>query len=77
MCAVVSAVSGLKQASDAVTDKMIVGVSCAVLVLLFAFQYLGTNKVMEWVPILSAWDLRCWQLATMSVRPNPFSHDLF
>ena len=43
--AVMSAVSGLKEATDAVTQQTVVGVSIAVLVLLFSVQRCGTSKV--------------------------------
>ena len=44
-----SAVSGLKEATDAVTQQTVVGVSIAVLVLLFSVQRCGTSKVGRWV----------------------------
>lgn len=68
--AVVSAVSGLKQVSGAVTDNMIVGISCGVLVLLFAFQCLGTNKVMGGVLLFLSACFLCCPLATMVVNKS-------
>ncbi|PNW70301.1 hypothetical protein CHLRE_17g714150v5 [Chlamydomonas reinhardtii] len=53
---VMSAVSGLKEATDAVTQQTVVGVSIAVLVLLFSVQRCGTSKVSStFAPIVALW----------------------
>lgn len=42
--AVMSAVSGLKVASSAINQDVVVGVACGILVLLFSAQQFGTGK---------------------------------
>ncbi|GKV04942.1 hypothetical protein SLEP1_g17021 [Rubroshorea leprosula] len=54
--AVLSAVAGLKNASPKMTEGMIVAISVAILVCLFAVQRLGTDKVgYSFAPIIFVW----------------------
>ncbi|KAI6695726.1 hypothetical protein NL676_023436 [Syzygium grande] len=53
---VLSAVGGIKQATSAVTEDMIVWISVAILVGLFAVQRFGTDKVgYSFAPIICVW----------------------
>ncbi|KAK2636969.1 hypothetical protein Ddye_031761 [Dipteronia dyeriana] len=53
---VLSAVGGIKEATSAITEDWIVWISVAVLVGLFTFQKLGTEKVgYTFAPIISVW----------------------
>ncbi|KAF8015070.1 hypothetical protein BT93_H0763 [Corymbia citriodora subsp. variegata] len=53
---VLSAVGGIKQATSAVTEDMIVWISVAILVCLFTVQRLGTDKVgYSFAPIICVW----------------------
>ncbi|XP_022758031.1 potassium transporter 5-like [Durio zibethinus] len=53
---VLSAVGGIKQATSAITEDMIVGISIAILICLFMFQRFGTGKVgYSFAPILCIW----------------------
>ena len=57
---VLSAVGGLGNipppAGTNVTQNIVVGVSCAILALLFLFQYFGTKKIgMSFAPIIVVW----------------------
>ncbi|GKV04941.1 hypothetical protein SLEP1_g17021 [Rubroshorea leprosula] len=53
---VLSAVAGLKNASPKMTEGMIVAISVAILVCLFAVQRLGTDKVgYSFAPIIFVW----------------------
>ncbi len=51
-----SAISGLTVATDNVTQDMVVGISCAILVVLFMAQFAGTDKVaFTFSPIVILW----------------------
>ncbi|KAG6645080.1 potassium transporter 5-like [Carya illinoinensis] len=53
---VLSAVGGIKQATSAMTEDMIVWISVAILVCLFMLQRLGTDKVgYSFAPIICIW----------------------
>ncbi|KAG2497281.1 hypothetical protein HYH03_004865 [Edaphochlamys debaryana] len=53
---VMSAVSGLKAATASVTTEMVVGVSIAILVLLYAIQPMGTGKIsFIFAPVVALW----------------------
>ncbi|KAF8015068.1 hypothetical protein BT93_H0761 [Corymbia citriodora subsp. variegata] len=53
---VLSAVGGIKQATSAVTEDMIVWISAAILVCLFTVQRFGTDKVgYSFAPIICVW----------------------
>lgn len=53
---VLGAVQGLRVASPGVSTETIVGVSCAILVLLFIIQPLGTTKIAgSFAPIVIVW----------------------
>ncbi|CAI9105349.1 OLC1v1004255C1 [Oldenlandia corymbosa var. corymbosa] len=53
---VLSAVGGIKEATDSMTEGRIVMISVAILVLLFTFQRLGTDKVgYTFAPIILVW----------------------
>ncbi|KAL3725432.1 hypothetical protein ACJRO7_030456 [Eucalyptus globulus] len=53
---VLSAVGGIKQATSAVTEDMIVWISVAILVCLFSVQRFGTDKVgYSFAPIICVW----------------------
>ncbi|XP_077218950.1 potassium transporter 5-like [Tasmannia lanceolata] len=53
---VLSAVSGIKEATNSMTEERIVWISVAVLVFLFLFQRFGTDKVgSTFAPILIVW----------------------
>ncbi|XP_059438723.1 potassium transporter 5-like [Corylus avellana] len=53
---VLSAVGGIKQATSAMTDDMIVWISVAILIFLFMIQRFGTDKVgYTFAPIICVW----------------------
>lgn len=53
---VLGAIQGLEVASSNITTKTIIGVSCAVLVVLFVVQPLGITKISSaWAPIVIIW----------------------
>lgn len=53
---VLSAVGGIKQATSALTDNMIVWISVAILIFLFMIQRFGTDKVgYTFAPIICVW----------------------
>ncbi|KXZ41691.1 hypothetical protein GPECTOR_318g18 [Gonium pectorale] len=53
---VMSAVSGLKEATPAVTQHAVVGISIAILVLLYSVQQLGTHRVsFTFAPVVALW----------------------
>ncbi|XAR61301.1 hypothetical protein NMG60_11034957 [Bertholletia excelsa] len=53
---VLSAVVGIKEATSAMTDEMIVGISVAILVGLFMVQRFGTHKIgYSFAPIMCLW----------------------
>jgi K+ transporter len=53
---VLSAISGLKVATDQITQSTVVGISIAVLVLLFAVQRAGTGKIsVVFAPVVTVW----------------------
>ena len=53
---VLGAIQGLKVASPNITTSTIVGVSCAILVVLFVVQPLGITKISSaWAPIVIIW----------------------
>ncbi|WCJ21380.1 Potassium transporter family protein [Euphorbia peplus] len=53
---VLSAVGGIKQATDKMTDDMIVWISVVILIFLFMVQRLGTDKVgYSFAPIICVW----------------------
>ncbi|KAK8928876.1 Potassium transporter 5 [Platanthera zijinensis] len=55
---VLSAVGGLKNATDAMTEERIAWISVAILVILFGVQSLGTDKVgYSFAPIITSWFL--------------------
>lgn len=56
LLSVLSAVSGLSVATSAIQKPAIVGISVAVLVLLFSVQRLGTGKVSAaFAPVITVW----------------------
>ncbi len=65
---VVSAIAGLEVAVDDLHRDVVIGVSCAILVLLFTFQYKGTRAIsIAFSPIVILWLLAntaigIWQL---------------
>ena len=53
---VLGAIQGLTVASSSITTSTIIGVSCAILILLFLVQPFGTTKVASaWAPIVIIW----------------------
>jgi KUP system potassium uptake protein len=53
---VLGAIQGLTVASSNITTSTIIGVSCAILILLFLVQPFGTTKVASaWAPIVIVW----------------------
>jgi len=53
---VLGAIQGLKVASSNITTSTIIGVSCAILVVLFVVQPLGITKIsFAWAPIVIIW----------------------
>ena len=56
--AVLSAVGGIKEATSALTDNMIMWISVVILIILFQVQRFGTDKVgYSFAPILTIWFL--------------------
>lgn len=54
--AVLSAISGLQEATTAITKPAIVGITIAVLVILFGVQHLGTGRIsMVFAPVITVW----------------------
>jgi KUP system potassium uptake protein len=53
---VLGAIQGLEVASSNITTRTIIGVSCAILVVLFIVQPLGITKIASaWAPIVIVW----------------------
>lgn len=58
---VLGAIQGLQVASSNISKGTIIGVSCAILVLLFLVQPLGITKISSaWAPIVIVWLLFNW-----------------
>lgn len=56
LCAVLSAVSGLKVAFPAIQQGEVIGITMVVLILLFSVQYLGTAKISAvFAPVIAVW----------------------
>ena len=54
--AVLSAVGGVREATSALTDNMIMWISVAILIILFQIQRFGTDKIgYSFAPILTIW----------------------
>ena len=53
---VLGAIQGLEVASSNISKSTIIGVSCAILVLLFVVQPLGITKISSaWAPVVIIW----------------------
>lgn len=53
---VLGAIQGLEVASSKITTSTVIGVSCAILVVLFVVQPLGITKISSaWAPIVIIW----------------------
>lgn len=56
ICVVLSAVEGIKRASNSLTDSTIMWISVVILILLFQLQRFGTDKVGKiFAPVLLLW----------------------